>query len=70
MTEKNHISERQEQLETLLKEALSRPGVSEYMEVYGEWEEQDRRLDPYRMATKDIIKVSTTDHANVLTLPA
>lgn len=69
MTNKNSNSARQKQHEILLKEALSRPGVAEYMKVYQGWQERDRGLDSYRTATREIVKTSTTDHANVDHLP-
>ena len=64
MIRKPHISERQQRLKVLLKKGRSRPGVSEYMDIYNAWQEQDRHLDPYRLATADIVKITTTDHAN------
>ncbi len=69
MTNNHHVSKRQKQQSALLKEALSRPGVAEYMEVYQGWQEQDQGLDPYRVATREVVKINTTNHANVSTLP-
>ncbi len=65
MTKKNQISKRPKHHDALLKDALSRPGVAEYMKVYQGWQKQDEGLDSYRAATREIITVSTTDHANI-----
>ena len=64
MTKKQRASERAEIHAALLKDALSRPGVREMMLVYGQWQEQDRTLDAYRAATKDMVPTGATDHAN------
>ena len=48
----------------MLKKALSRPGVREFMGVYGQWQERDKGLDSYRAATKESRQIITTDHAN------
>lgn len=48
----------------MLEAALARPGVREFMDVYHSWQELDRGLDPYRLATKRPEQITTTDHAN------
>ena len=63
MTKERRVASRREQDHaTILKEALSRPGVREVMEVYGGWREQDRRLDACRAAMKAPARTTTTDH--------
>ena len=57
-------SERERAHAVLLEEALKRPGIPELMRVYGDWRNADRGLDPYRAATKDLSRTTTTDHAN------
>jgi len=64
MTAKRPVSERQKRHAALLKEALSRPGVAEYMEVYQNWQRCDRGIDSYREAMKGMRKTSTTNHFN------
>ena len=55
-------SRREQEHAAMLKEALSRPGIREVMEVYGGWWEQDRGLDTYRAAAKMPARTTTTDH--------
>lgn len=50
--------------EEMLKEAQSRPGVREMMEVFGHWQKADKGMDAYREATKKRI-ITTTTHTNV-----
>ena len=57
-------SERARAHATMLEEALKRPGIPEFMRVYGDWRTADRGLDPYRAATKAPSHTTTTDHAN------
>jgi len=64
MTEKHPVSERQKRHATLLKDALSRPGVAEYMEVYQNWQKYDRGLDSYREAVKRMQKTTTINRPN------
>jgi len=64
MTAKRSVSERQKHHEAMLKEALSRPGVAEYMKVYQNWQRCDRGLDSYREAVKNLRKTTTTNHFN------
>ena len=57
-------SKRGEQHRAMLKDALARPGVREVMEVYGAWQQIDRRLSTYRAATAARPQITTTDQAN------
>lgn len=57
-------ADRESQRATLLAEALRRPGVRDLMVVYHNWEQTDRQLDSYRMATAKSSLINTTDHAN------
>ena len=52
---------RVQQREAMLKAALARPGVREFMEVYQDWQKADRGLDVYRSATKEPLITTTTD---------
>ncbi len=58
-------SGRAQNCNAILEKALSRPGVREVMEVYGQWQKRDKGLDSYRAATKEAYQIITTDHANV-----
>ena len=65
MTREERVASRREQERAeMLKEALSRPGVREVMEVYGGWREQDRRLDAYRAATSPCGRSWSSDRTN------
>ena len=55
-------SDRERAHEEMLKEALKKPGVREIMGVYESWQRADKGLEPYRSATKDAHKVTTTNH--------
>lgn len=57
-------SKRAKEHDTMLKEALARPGVREVMKVYGYWQQADKGIDAYRAASKEGRAVTTTDHAN------
>lgn len=59
-----HACNREQKHSIMLAEALARPGVREVMEVYGQWQEQDQGLDPYRTATKEPFQIKSTNHAN------
>ncbi len=64
-TTKRHAdSNREKQFAEMLKAALARPGVREAMAVYGVWQEKDRGLLPYRSATKEPARVTTTNSSN------
>ena len=51
----------------MLEAALARPGVREVMEVFGNWQDQDRRLDAFRETIAEIGKgrTITTDRSLV-----
>ncbi len=59
-----HTSNRKQEYSIMLEEALARPGVREVMKIYGQWQEQDQGLDPYRTATKEPSQIKATNHAN------
>ena len=61
---KHQESEREQERAAMLREALSRPGIREVMQVYQGWQRLDHGLDPYRTATKRQNLITTTDHAN------
>ena len=48
----------------MLKEAMSRPGVREVMEVYQSWKKTDGSLDNYRRMNKKGANVVVSDNAN------
>ena len=48
----------------MLKEAMSRPGVREVMEVYQNWKKTDGSLDNYRRMNKKGANVVVSDNAN------
>lgn len=51
----------------MLKEAMSRPGVREVMEIYERWRKADSSLDNYRQVTRSsTMKVVVSDRANGL----
>ena len=56
---------RVQQRDAMLKAALARPGVREFMEVYQGWQKADRGLDAYRSATKEPLITTTTDRTSV-----
>lgn len=58
-------SKRERERAAMLEEALARPGVRQVMEVYQNWQEADRAMEPYRLAAKQHETVTTSDHANV-----
>ena len=63
MTKRKHVdSKREQEHAAMLKEALSRPGIREVMDVYDGWREKDRGLDAYRAATKMPAYTTTTNH--------
>lgn len=64
MTAKRPVSERQKRHDAMLKEALSRPGVAEYMEVYQVCQKYDEGLDSYREAVKNMLNTTATNHTN------
>jgi len=69
MTTKRSVSERQKHHEAMLKEALSRPGVAEYMKVHQACQRYDRGLDSYREAVKNLLNTTATNRANTSDWP-
>ena len=65
-TNKRRQSSRELERSAMLKAALQRPGVREFMEVYRDWQKADSGLDVYRSATKEPLITKTTDHANTI----
>ena len=59
-TAKHQDSKREQEHAAMLKEALSRPGIREVMQVYQAYKRVDKELNPYRFATKRRGKVITT----------
>lgn len=59
--EKRATSERAQNHTELLEAALARPGVREVMKVYGDWQIKDQGLNVYRLATKKLERITTTD---------
>lgn len=64
MTDHRPKSQREQQHADMLREALSRPGIREVMQVYENWQKADRAMDPYRLAAKQHETTITTDQAN------
>ena len=63
MTKQKPVTSKREQDHAaMLKEALSRPGVREVMDVYSGWWKKDRGLDAYRAATKTPARTTRTNH--------
>ena len=60
--DQQNLSDRERAHEEMLKEALKRPGIREIMEVYNSWQRADKGLEPYRSATKNAHKGTTTNH--------
>lgn len=48
----------------MLKEAISRPGVREAMEIYQNWKRMDVSLSDYRRVNDKRDKVVVTDNSN------
>ena len=59
-------SDRQRELDTMLEEALARPGVKEMMKVYHGWVNVSRVYESYLQATTPHGRVTTTDHSNAV----
>lgn len=64
-TAQRPTSERKEAHAAMLEAALVRPGVREAMEVFDNWQEQDRRLDAWRVTEAALAKgrTFTTDRS-------
>lgn len=50
----------------MLQEALSRPGVREFMEVYRNWQEVDKELEAYRRSSWYGGRIITSDRTSNL----
>jgi len=48
----------------MLEAALARPGVREFMKVYGNWQEADRALDIHRSTTRRAEQVTTRNSSS------
>ena len=48
----------------MLQEAISRPGVSEVMEVYQNWRKADGSLDSYRHVSRKRSKAVVSDSSS------
>ena len=59
-TAKDQVSKREQEHADMLKEALARPGIREVMKVYRDYQQVDRGLDAYRLATRQRGKVTRT----------
>jgi len=59
-------SERQRELDAMLKEALARPGVKEMMKVYHNWVNVSRVYESCLQATTPRGRVTTTDHSKAV----
>ena len=62
---KNESSKREQARDVMLEEALARPSVREFMEVFQNWQKADQGLNSYRLATKQPQHITTTDHATI-----
>lgn len=63
--QKSSLPERARRRDALLEEALARPGIREVLNVYGQWQQQDKGQDAYRTATKEAFRINSTNHANI-----
>lgn len=63
-TDQKSKSERAENHDRMLEEALARPGVREMMEVYGNCQESNRHIETYRSAKRQTQRSWTTDSSN------
>lgn len=57
---------RAEAHDAMLQEALSRPGVREFMEVYRNWQDVDKDLEAYRKASRHRNEITTSDRTSNL----
>jgi hypothetical protein len=64
MKNESQQTERERERAAMVREALRRPGVREVMEVYGNWQRADKKLDAYRSATRSRRTTTTTDNTN------
>ena len=59
-------SNRQRELDAMLKEALARPGVKEMMKVYHNWANVPRVYESCLQATAPHGRVTTTNRSNAV----
>ena len=59
-TAKHQDSKREREHAAMLKEALSRPGICEIMQIYQAYRKVDKKLNSYRLVTTRRGKVVTT----------
>ena len=57
---------RAEAHDAMLQEALSRPGVREFMKVYEDWRKVDDAFDHYRQVLKQQARMATSNHTNTM----
>jgi len=57
-------SKREKDHARMLEAALARPGVREFMKVYGNWQEADRALDIHRSTTRRAEQVTTRNSSS------
>ena len=58
-------SNREQAHAEILKEALSRPGVHEAMQVYRNWPEKNQNLKSYRSAIQKPPIITTTNSSSI-----
>lgn len=63
-TSMNRDSERAREHDRMLEEAMARPGVRDFIQVYESWRMRDRALDPYRAITRKRGRITITDGTN------
>ena len=56
----NRQSQRQQDCESLIREASAQPGIRELMQVYGAAQQADRNLEPYRAISRKQVVTTTT----------
>ena len=64
-TVKPQSSNREQEHAAMLKEALARLGLCEVMQVYQNYQQANKGLNSYRLATKHPEKLLTTDRTNL-----
>ena len=57
---------RAEAHDAMLREALSQPGVREFMEVYRNWQGVDKELETYRRSSRYGGRIITSDRTSNL----
>lgn len=57
---------RAEAHDAMLREALSQPGVREFMEVYRNWQGVDKELETYRRSSRGGSRIITSDRTSNL----